>query len=389
MRISGIITEYNPFHNGHKYQINRVRENADGVVCVMSGSFVQRGDVAVFDKWTRTKAALLNGADLVIELPVVYAASTAERFAFGAVSLMTSLGVVEELCFGSESGKLAELMQAAQYINCEPQDVSKKIKELLLTGKSYPAARQEAYSGLIDAAVLNNPNNILAVEYIRAIIAQKSHVKPITIQRIGSGYHEKEVHDSYASATALRIKMSKQEDCSSLVPKNVEEMYKASEFYSISELNSTFLYLLRCTEPEKIALINDVSEGLEYRLKENAMRCSTIEEVINQTVTKRYIRTKIQRILISLLLSIDKNIIQEKASYIRVLGFNDMGRKIISEIKKKSDLPIITKTADFKENSKMFRKDLLATDLAALCSSDPKKKTGGKDFTTSPVYLSE
>jgi len=387
MKISGVIAEYNPFHNGHKYLIEKIKENSDAVVSVMSGSFVQRGEVAVFDKWTRAKTAVTNGVDLVLELPVIYAVSAAERFAFGAVELLSSLGCIDELCFGSESGDINELIDAGKKIYFEDEAVSRKIKENLSLGMGFAAARHAAYENIINSDILKNPNNILGIEYIKALLKLKSNIKTNTIKRAGSDYHSDTPVGNMASATALRKMLFSGEDISDFSPKNFSENCKDVSLYSIDKINDTLIYLLRTKTPEDLALINGFSEGLEYRLKELAKNNSSMTEIINRAVTKRYTKTRIVRACTALLLGIDKNIIFEKNSYIRVLAFNNTGREILKLIKENSKLPIITKTADYKEKNIVFEKDVLSTDVAALCALSEKDKTGGKDYTTPPVYI--
>lgn len=384
MKISVIIAEFNPFHNGHEYIINEAKKSSDAVVCVMSGSFVQRGEVAVYDKWTRAKATVLCGADLVIELPTVFAVSTAERFAFGAISLLKSLGCIDEIVFGSEVGNIDTLKKAAEIMLCEPPEVSKKIKSSLSLGMSFASARQAAYESLFDSSVLSSPNNILAIEYIKAALSQGFDVKFKTVRRIGD-YHSESVTSKYASATALRKQIHSGEELFAQVPEKAANLYKNAPVFDTKKLDNTVLYLLRTMSSEQISLINDVSEGLENALKKAALTCGRIEDIIDLVSGKRYTKTKISRILMSLLLGIDKKIIYEKPDYARVLSFNDIGRQIIKNIKE--NIPIIVKCADFTNNSELFKKDILATDLAFLCSK--QKKYGGADFLTPPCYISK
>lgn len=387
MKISGIIAEYNPFHNGHKYMIDTVRKNCDAVVCVMSGSFVQRGDVAIFDKWTRTKSALLNGIDLVIELPAVFASATAERFAHGATELISSLGCVDNLFFGSECGDIKKLSEAADVLLNEDKNTSDKFQKYLKTGYSFPVARELAFKDKIAPELLNQSNNILAIEYIRALKLSKSIVKPFTLQRIGDSYNSYEISGAFASATAIRHNILKKIDFQNNVPDNLAEFYKIQTLYTADKIENVILYSLRNYDTTSLSEIADVCEGLEFRLKSAAMNSSTIPEFLEKVISKRYTKSKITRILTSVLLGIKKELLYEKIPYIRILGFNDTGRQIIKQIKKQAELPIITKTADADPNCKLLKKDIFATDVASLCSHDIKKRTGGKDYTTPPVYI--
>ena len=383
MKISAIIAEFNPFHNGHKYLIDEAKKSSDAVFCVMSGSFVQRGEAAIFDKWTRAEAAVRSGADLVLELPAVYAVSTAERFAFGAVSLIKKLGCADEIVFGSESGNIKALADCAKLAANEPFEISQKIKSFLADGMSFPMARQAAYDGLIDGSILNTPNNILAIEYMKSAFDQKLDIGFRTIRRIGD-YHS-EALSEYASATALRKRLKSGGDISPFIPEEAAKLFKNAAIYDTSALDNTVLYLLRSKKAEEIAEINDITEGLENALIKAAAKCSDVTSLIGEVSGKRYTKTKIARILVSLLLGTDKKIIRKEPTYARILAFNDTGRKIINKADK--NFPIITKAADYSCDDEIFKKDILATDIATLCSNG--KKTSGADFKTPPVYIKD
>lgn len=384
MKTTAIIAEFNPFHNGHGYIIGEAKKKSDAVACVMSGSFVQRGDVAVFDKYTRARAAVLCGADLVLELPAVFACSTAERFAFGAVSLIKNLGVIDEIVFGAECEDTKLLEKAARLYADEPPEISEKIKKYLSEGIGFPAAREKAYAGLIDGGILSSPNNILAVEYMKAAFSADFDVKFRAVRRIGD-YHSADMNVKYASATAVRREILSGRSVDVQVPEKAAKIYKSAAIFDLSRLDNTIMYLLRTLSPEELSEINDVSEGLENALKKAALTHNGFASVADALSGKRYTRTKISRILVSVLLGIDKKIVRREPNYARVLAFNDTGRQIINAMKK--NLPVIVKTADFKEKNKMFEKDILATDIAFLCSNG--KKIGGVDFLTPPQYVSE
>ena len=377
VKITGIIAEYNPFHNGHKYQIEKAREKCDAIVVIMSGSFVQRGEIAITDKWTRAKEALKNGADLVIELPVIYSLNTAQKFAKGAVRILNRTGVVNTLCFGSENGDINKLKNAGRLLYDEPLEVSEKIKKYVSEGMSYAAARTKAYEGYIDADILSNPNNILAVEYIKALIETESNIEPFTIKRCGTGYNDMHTSGDIASATAIRNMAFNNEDFGK---------YTTSvdfEIYNKNGLDSAVIAYLRTIDKASLALINDVGEGLENRIKDAAMKCTSVDELCDMVTTKRYPRSRIQRIVFSSLLGLTKEICEKECNYLRVLGMNDIGKEILRDIKRKSQLNIITKTADYKCEDEVFKKDILATDLFALCA----QKAAGMDYVNSPVIL--
>lgn len=385
MKITAVIAEYNPFHNGHKHQLEYIKNSCDGIVVIMSGMFVQRGGVAIYDKWIRTKAALMNGADLVIELPVYYAMSTAQKFAFGSIATLDALGVADSLCFGSESGDIELLKNAAYILENEPNNVSKKMKELLDKGLSYPSAREKAFSHILPSKLLSQPNNILAIEYICELIRLNSKIKPITMPRKNVGHNDADASGSFASATAIRAMIENHESIDKYIPESTHSLYKSSPTYDISLLDSAILTKLRSMTPKELSCISDVSEGLENRIIHYAIKCGSFNELTEAVQTRRYPLSKIRRIILSSLLGIDQHLPSSAPEYIRVLGMNKTGMQILSSIKKSTVLPIITKTADF--NSENFKLDTHSTDIAALCCTDPLKRAGGMDFITSPVIL--
>lgn len=384
MKTACIICEYNPFHNGHKYQIDEIKKEYDAVVCIMNGHFMQRGDVAVFDKWTRTKAALMCGADLVVELPVCFGLNSAQRFAYGGVALAEKMGVIDALCFGSECGDIEKIKNASELIYNEPDEISAKIKQNLDLGDCFPVARQKAFGHLIDESLLSEPNNILAVEYVRALNELGSSILPVTIKRYKSDYHETEAVSEITSATAVRSMLLDGKDVSLYVPKDLSVIYAGKKSADINKLNNILFYLLRTKTAEDLSLINDVSEGLENRLKLSINQCNSFNEVCEFVKSKRYTMTRIRRVLLSVILGIDKQIVKEEPEYLRVLGMNKKGADILSEVKKKSNLEIITKTADYKGFNKSFDIDILAGDIYSMCCDD---LCMGLDFLNSPVVI--
>ncbi len=383
MKVSAIICEYNPFHNGHKYQIDEIKKTHDTVICIMSGAFVQRGTPAIFDKWTRANTALINGADLVIELPVCYAVNTAERFAYGSVAIADKLGIVDSLCFGSESGNINELIKASKLLLNEPKEVSDKIKELLEHGISYPKARESAFSGYINNDLLSKPNNILAIEYIKALLSLNSNIKPLTLKRYKSEYHETVPGCEITSATAIRKLILNHEDFRKYVPENAYNIYQQKNISDINNLNNVLRYLLHTMTPDKLSEINDVSEGLENRMIEAGYSSSTFDDICSYIKTKRYTHSKISRILLSVILNITKDYSVLTPEYVRVLGMNKTGMQLLSQIKDNSTLQIITKPADFKKFNKSFELDILSGDIYSLCQSN----TSARDYFNSPVII--
>lgn len=375
MKLAGIICEYNPFHFGHKYQLDTVKKTFDGTVCVMSGSFVQRGDVAIFDKWTRAKAALLNGADLVLELPTKYVLSSAQGFATGGVRLLNSLGVINSLCFGAECESIEKLVNSAKIMLSEPRCVSTKIKEFLDSGMSFPRARALAFSEIVDEEILSMPNNILALEYIMALIRTNSSILPLSITRKAVGHHDTEEKDGFCSATYLREKIKNGEDILSLTPYD----YKNEPIYDLDNLTSAFRYKLLTEKGDMFSGIQDMEDGLANRFLK-AIEEPTISKMLDFVKTKRYTRTRLQRIVVSTLLELKGE--SENPEYVRILGMNKRGIEILAEIKKSCTLPIVNKVADFPED--LIKTDVRATNLAALCASGIPQN---RDYTTSPVII--
>ncbi len=381
MKIAAIICEYNPFHNGHKYQLEQVKSEYDAVIAIMSGSFVQRGELAIFDKWTRAKTALLNGVDLVIELPVCYALNTAERFAYGAVRIADATGVCDALCFGSESGNIDELLSAAELLNNEPAEISFKIQSLMNNGVSFPAAREKAYLGEISGDLLSEPNNILAIEYIKALKRLNSNIKPTTVKRIGARYNETDHIGTYNSASGIRELLKQGEDVAGFLPENTTEILKNAPQYRTENLFSAMKYAIISAEEEFLANINDIREGLEHRIVAAAKGSGNYNEMLDTIKTKRYTMSCIKRILLSVLLKLDKETASAAPEYLRILGMNELGKNILKEMKQKSALPIISKTADF--SARQLECDILATDIASIASGEEL----GKDYKRSPIVI--
>ncbi|AIS52569.1 hypothetical protein TKV_c13980 [Thermoanaerobacter kivui] len=381
MKILGVIVEYNPLHNGHLYhlQASKSLSNCDYTVAVMSGNFVQRGEPAIVDKWKRTLMALKAGIDLVIELPVVYATSTAENFAYGAVKLLDSLNVIDYLCFGSERGNIEELLEIVQILVEEPPPYKQALKEYLKNGITFAKARELALKKVINneiEKILQTSNNILAIEYLKSLKKLKSPIKPLTIKRKGPLYTSLELKGEFASASSIRKHIFDRglKDVENYIPNFTKEILKESFLkgegpVSFEEFSKILIYKLRSKAP--LEDIFDVSEGLENKIYKASQLTNRIDELIKLIKSKRYTESRIRHILTHLLLNIDKKIFEEfdGPNYIRILGFNKKGIEILKEIKKKSQLPIITKISHYKRklnNVKMFEKDLFATDVYTL-----------------------
>ena len=333
MKIVGIICEYNPLHLGHQKQINRIREvfgQDTAIVCAMSGNFVQRGMPAIIDKSLRAKAAVLCGADLVVELPVTTALSSAEGFAAGGVKILSQM--CDTLCFGAESADMGNLLKTAQALLSE--DFPPLLREELDSGKSFPAARQEALSRLgPDADLLSQPNDILAVEYCKAILSQNSSLDIFPIHRGGS-YHAQIPDSENPSATAVRKLMLNGHDWKLCIPEAARSVFADAVLHSISAGERAILAKLRTMTDGEFAALPYGSEGLWRKLMHASRSCATLEEIIAAVKSKRYTRTRIDRMIMCAFLGITKEMMEAEVPYTRVLAFNDTGRAILKNAKK-------------------------------------------------------
>lgn len=407
MSTTGIIVEYNPLHNGHVYHLNKAKQltNCDSIIAVMSGNFVQRGEPAIINKWARTKAALLSGADLVIELPVIYSTSSAEGFAFGAVSILNSLGIIDNICFGSEIGDIEKLYYISKILYEEPEEYKYILKNYIKSGLSFPLSRQKSlYKYIIDKNdvnvnikdienIIKNPNNILSIEYIKSLIKLNSKIKPYTIKRIVNNYNDEKLTGIISSATSIRknfyneeIKNALPEYCYEIIK---EEISNGRAPVILNDFSNILFYKLRYEDIKFISSIVDVSEGLEYKIKRASEDSISINELIENIKSKRYTSTRIKRILIYSLLGITKEIYQSKikspAEYIRILGFNNKGKEIIKEIRKKCPLPIITNPSN--KDIHFLEYDIRATDLYVLGYKNNIYTHAKQDLKVPPVII--
>lgn len=409
MHITGIISEYNPFHNGHKYLIesHRRRLSPDGVIAVMSGSFTQRGEAAVLDKWTRAAIAVQNGIDLALELPFCFAVRSAEHFARGGVSLLQRLGAVDTLCFGSECAD-ASLLQKAALIQKTPQ-FGQELQDELQKGTSYAASACTALSRLsgIDEAVLRSPNMILGMEYMKNSFDELKNSFIFNfdvVERRAAGHNDENLHGRFASGTAIRstVKRGNFDVLAEIVPVQTFAALQKLSGENLPSAERLFLPLLkelRLARPEHLSAIYGMREGLENRLIECARTARTVSELLENVKSRRYPYTALQRLLLYILLDISAEQMSAFDSsgplYARVLAFNSRGRELLRRIKKNAAVPLITKTAaclssrtwrrdDLTDSEKMLALDIAATELYALCRAVPAPF--GADFTTSPVY---
>ena len=376
MKVSGIICEYNPFHNGHLYHIRKTRENgATHIAAVMSGNFVQRGDTAVMDKLERARLAVRSGADLVIELPVQYSLASAENFASGAVHLLDSLGAVDELSFGSECGDTQKLLKAMETVDLAALTHADEIKSIMEKGYTYPRALNSVVNGYDPeaAAVIAEPNNTLAVEYLRALKRSGSAMEPFTVMREKAAHDGTEASDGFASASMLREMIENGESIDSFTTDEwaaaVRNAIKNGETASLSRLERVILYKLRTCSVEEIAQICDVGQGLEHRIY-GARMAGSLDELLFTVKTKRYTMARIRRIMLALLIGITKTDMEQLPPYGRILAFNERGREILARAKGSAVIPFgssIAKLSQLGDTAERFAElEIRASDIYGL-----------------------
>lgn len=402
-KVLGIIAEYNPFHNGHLYHLNKSKEltGADYTIAVIGGNFTQRGEPSIIDKWSKAKSALLNGVDLVLELPVLYATSSAENFAYGAIKLLDSLGIVDSISFGSEASDISVLDDLAEVLYKEPREYKVLLSTELNKGLSYPKARENALMMYLSnirkySNILSTPNNILGIEYLKALKRCKSSINPISINRTGALHNKAEFSDGIASSSAIRNSISNDlfADTKDFIPNSSYSILKNSltKGYILNDLSTyekEILYTLRFLSIREISELQDVSEGLENLLKKAANSCNTLSELISMVNSKRYTQTRIQRILLYTLLDITKKDIQMSkriTPYARILGFNQNGKFLISEaVNANPKVEFVASVRKFESECSnrslktMLEKDILATNIYTLGYEHNSK--GNLDFT--------
>lgn len=408
-RVIGVVAEYNPFHNGHYYHLQATKEitGAEYCVAVISGNFTQRGDTSIVNKWAKAYMAICGGADLVIELPTVYSISSAENFASGAVKILDNLKVVNAISFGAEANDFATLNNIANVLYEEPKAYTNILSHELKKGISYPAARENALMMYLNdikryANTLSSPNNILAIEYLKALKIQKSKIEPIMIRRKKVYYNDNKIVDDFASATAIRKLLQDGEyaNLRKVIPRSSytiigQESRKGGMVLSLSKYEKEIIYTLRKMTVEEIAELPDVSEGLQFAIKNAANEANNLKDLISNIKSKRYTQTRIQRILLYALLGIDKKLMENSRKvvpYVRVLGFTQKGKSLLSEISRRNPkLNIITslkKYMDQNQNknkvlAEMLEKDIFATDVYTLGYIGESK--ANLDFTNNMI----
>ena len=418
MKVLGLITEYNPFHNGHLHHLKESKKmtGADYTIAVMSGHFMQRGEPAIIDKWSRATMAVKSGVDLVLELTGIYACASAEYFARGGILLLDQLGCVSDFCFGSESGQL-EGMETISSILADPPAIYEQIlRQSLREGLSFAAAQETAVKQIIrnnHPALLDNvltvfkqPNNILGVSYLKHLKISKSNIRAHTIPRIGSGYLDREIAGEINSATGIRYHYQKNSQ--------LELLKKSMPFTAFQEFRQSLeaergpvflenfeqilMLLLKRTTPAELAKLPHVTEGLENRLINCAHQTNTLPAFLECAKNKRVPYTRLQRILIHLLLQINKDMADQwyyhkKPAYARILAFNDKGRVLLRLASQHTRIPFITKTAAFEINDsstqQLLHLDYKASRIFGMMLSCNSFRSGEPDLTFSPVYVKD
>lgn len=400
MAVAGIIAEFNPFHRGHRWQLETLRGllgEDTAVVTAMSGNFVQRGDMAVFSKTARCEMALRGGADLVLELPTPWAAATAERFAQGGVALLAAAGVVTHLAFGSECADLRKLQAAAECLDSE--DCQQRLRELLKSGVTFAAARQQAVRDLAgDAAeCMDAPNDNLGIEYLRALrrLPEARRIEPVALPRIGAAHDSGELGD-YPSASAIRRELLVGRDWEAFVPETTAEIIRREMEagrgpVSMERCEQAVLAVLRCRDEELIRRCDGGGEGLYRRFCEAVRRGSSVEEILEQTKTKRYTLARLRRLLLHSYLGITPAPQGATPPYLRVLGADGQGRALLRQMEESALLPVITKPGHVRrlggETERIFDQESACTDLYVLGCPDWRSARPGQDYAASPVML--
>lgn len=398
MRTAGIIAEYNPFHNGHRYHIEQCRlAGATHVAVVMSGNFMQRGEPAFLEKRERARAALLGGADLIIELPLPYAMAAAERFAFGAVSLLDALGFVDMLCFGSENGSAAAIQAAAGCV--DNPDFKRELSRLLNTGITFARARHEAARLLLGdggAEPLLSPNDSLAVEYIRRVNALGSSMQPFAVKRYGAEHDSRGHAFGISSASHIRALAGSHgaQSVRSLMPQESflileNELQRGEAPVSAPALEKAVLARLRLMKREELERLPDLSEGIQNRLYDCVRGALSLEGLHMCIKTKRYTLARVRRLVLNAFLSVDAQLCRRSPPYVRVLGFNEKGRELLARMKETCPLPVSGSLARLRDTSAhasdMAALEAAATDIYTLLTPSPKPC--GYDYTRPALHI--
>ena len=380
MSAIGIIAEFNPLHNGHKYILDRATESSKTVICAISGNFVQRGETAIVSKEIRARMALSCGADIVVELPVLWSMSTAQNFALGGVWQLYNCGC-DEIIFGSECGDIKKLYALADILLSE--DFNTLVSEEIKKGITFAAARENAVKSLGgDIALLKNPNDNLGIEYIAATKKLNLNIKFSCVKRQGAG-HDKGVSDGFASASFIREKIKENgwEELTEYMPAECIDLLKNANLSDMKLLERAILSSLRLTSKEDFRNLPDLSEGLDNALFASARQADSYEELCDLLKSKRYTLARVRRLILSAYLRLDDEFFMKTPPYVRILGFNKFGERHLKEFK--SALPVIKRVAEIstlgKEAIKVLETESRATDIFALSLENPQ--TCGAEYT--------
>lgn len=387
MSVIGIVCEYNPFHKGHKYLIDSVKTENDTVVAVMSGNFVQRAEPALFPKETRVKAALRNGVDIVIELPFVYAVASAEIFADSAVTLLDAMGC-DKIAFGAENDNLTALSEAANVL--ASYDFDKKVKAHLEKGVSYSAARQLAFNEYDMICDISSPNNILALEYLKAVKKLSSKIVPVAVKREGAGYNDMNADGDFASATYIRECFLSNKTYEKYIPSNCAELYGNSDYFSPEKYNLAALTLLRSRLNDDLSNTANMAEGLQNRIKTAVKECVTLNEVYDTVKTKRFAHSRIRRAAISAMFDIKKSDIKIPVPYCRLLGFNEIANGVLGALAVNCKLPFAASYKNIRNlnsanASRIFELEDKSTDFYNLILQNSLRCSA--EMTYTPIKL--
>ena len=395
MKTAGIICEYNPFHNGHLYQINKTRENgATHIICVMSGNFVQRGDLSIIPKAAKAQMAVDNGADLVLELPTVWAMSSAEDFAKGAVSILKNTGLCDYLSFGSECGDIKKLQKAADAVL--DKEVDAKIGFYMEQGVSFVGARAKAISDIYGSEmehIISSPNDILGIEYLNAI--KNTGIEPMAIQR--DTVHDADSDSPFKKSAGEIRELILKNDMSfkkALPHSSYETLRQYAKIgmcpNTVEDLDKAIMAVLRRFEAEDFKNYPDVSEGLENRIYNAVRQSAGVSEILLRAKSKRYTMARIRRIILNAYLGIGKGYNKSEVPYIRVLGMSEKGKELLKEMRQTAQKPVIMKYADFQSADgfarKIFSFECKAADLYSLSFSKPSPC--GTEMTNT-VYIAK
>lgn len=404
MNVLAIIAEYNPMHNGHVFQINEAKKitNADFVITCMGGNFTQRGNTSIVSKFEKTKMALLNGSDMVIELPTVYSVSSSENFAYGAIKILKELNFVTHISFGIEEEDIQKLQDIADILQNEPVEYCKILKEQLDLGVSYPKARAKAVSIYLNdnkyETIMQGSNNILAIEYLKQMKKQKVNFVPIGIKRNKVSYNSTRIIENYASSSAIRklIYNNDLNQIKNVMPKSaydilIENLKNGTFNIDLNNYSKIIIYKLRTMTLKQIAELPDVNEGLENIIKASAEKTNDLSELINLIKSKRYTQTRIQRILIYTLLNItkqDMKISKKTSPYIRVLGCTKNGQKLLKEIPQNRLITSLYKYEQNKLNKnvkRMLEIDKYSTNIYTIPYNG--NSTANSDYTNRFIII--